>query len=99
MYKILYEDDTYLVRLTKWGGHTFLHADVKVDKFTIDSVRLGRKVFKEIVNNLLADGVETLFALTPSPRFVKLVALDYESLGEIDGMELIVWELKQQLQQ
>lgn len=97
----MYEDSVYKTQITYMGGRPFFHVDVK-KKLSKTDVKNGRVIFKGIKASLLESGYEQLYAITPSPHFARLIGpgCDHVEFMIIDGvqLEMIVWELKLQLQ-
>lgn len=96
----MYEDEVYKTQITYLNDRPFFHVDVK-RKLTKRDIRNGRIIFKGIKAELVERGYERLYAITPSPHFARLVGVDCEHVEflSVEGQELemIVWELKQQL--
>lgn len=94
-FKVIYEDESYLCHLQEAEGKAFFHVEVK-GKLSLQDVRRGRKAFAKIKGEVASKGYDRLFAATPSPHFASLVGPGFSYLQTIHGLELIVWELKQQ---
>lgn len=96
--KIVHEDDNYLCQFEVIEGRLFLHADVRGESLSLSAVKSGRKVMRELKRLAMEMGFERLYAVTPSPHFIRLIDPTFEHIQHIEFedkiLEMVVWELK-----
>lgn len=92
-----YKDDDLHLELSIDEGIHCIHTKV-LTKLTPKKVKTLREVFKEICLYLDAMGVASLFAVTPNPKFARLVTGNtFDYVSDVEGQKFIVWNLEEYL--